>query len=99
MPFVEEERLSLINLTFPKGHSSLTGMTITVEGTADPVCSGKFAQDGLSDDVPKYTNTEGITLFRARLHETPELDITKLFLDKEAPGMVPPPKVCLPHRP
>ena len=88
LPFSEAERETKLSVKYPPGSfNSITGLSITVAGAVDPACGGKFASDGASDDVAKYTNSEGVSLFRARLHETPELGITTVLLSKEAPGL------------
>jgi hypothetical protein len=84
LPFVDDERGSKLSIHVKEG--SMAGTTVLVEDTHDPALGGKYNQDGACDDVPKYTNSEGISLFRARLHETPELLITNLLLSLEAPG-------------
>ena len=88
LPFHDAERATKLAVKYPRStQQTIAGnMTITLSGTVAAECNGKYSQDGMSDDVMKYTNPEGISLFRARLYETPELGITSALLEKEAPG-------------
>jgi hypothetical protein len=84
LPFSNDEKDTKLQVRI--GGGTFSGTTVNVEGCVNQTFVGKYSPDGTSDDVQKFTNNEGVSIFRARLRETPELGITDHFLSREAPG-------------
>jgi hypothetical protein len=84
LPFLDEERGAGLTVKVAGGGGA--GPSVTLEGARDPQVCGRFSADGRADGVAKFTNPDGVSVFRARLHESRDLDITVAALDKDAPG-------------
>ena len=58
-----------------------------VSGCANEIVNGRYIEAGRADGIAKFQNSEGVTLFRTALRETPELNITMLTCnDGESPA-------------